>query len=214
MDMAISGVRPRRTQAQRRAATRRRLLDAALDSLVDVGYAGTTTTLVSQRAGVSRGAQLHHFPSRAVLMAAAVEHLFERMRSEYQAAFAEFDAADIARAVDLLWSMFERPHFAAVLELYMAARTDSDLRVCTLEVAERHQQHVFRLAREYYPELAGGGDLNEVLQTILDAMHGMAVSRFLMGTLDDREQRLSALRRLAARAVVSSVDAAVQGEVH
>ena len=65
-------------QQDRSRATQRRLLDATVDCLVEVGWAGTTTTLVAERAGVSRGAQLHHYPTKAALVVAAVEHLVER----------------------------------------------------------------------------------------------------------------------------------------
>lgn len=197
------GARPRRTQAQRRARTRGKLLDATVECLVAHGYAGTTTTAVAERADVSRGAQLHHFPTRADLVAAAIEHLFDRMRDEYRAALSPAEAAsgvDAGAAVELLWRIFENPDFAAVLELYTAARTDGELRSRLVPVADAHQAHVYRLAREYFPR-ADRDALDRVLRTILDAMQGMAVSRFVTGTLVDRDARLAELKRLAAAAV-------------
>ena len=124
--MPTTAMARRRTQAERSAATQARLLDAALECLVELGYAGTTTTVVAERAGVSRGAQLHHFPTRAALVAAAVEHLYARLTDAYQAGFARRPrGADRLRAaIDLLWSMFTEPRYAAVLELFTAARTD------------------------------------------------------------------------------------------
>ncbi len=201
MEAVAERPRGRRTQAERRAETRARLLDATLDCVVECGYGGATTTMVSERAGVSRGAQLHHFPNRAALVAAALEHLFERLRLEYQGAFTELGTASPAAAVDLLWSMFEQPHFAAVLELDIAARTDPELRRLLLDVSERHQQHVFRLAQRYFPALAQSGRLDDLLQVILDAMTGMAMTNFVMGRLPERERRLATLRRLAERAL-------------
>src|SRR3954463_8088225 len=118
------------TQAERTASTRARLLDAALDVLTEQGYAATTTVEVAKRAGVSRGAQLHHFPTKAELLAAAVEHLYARRREEFRAALGAMpDGVDrIDAAVDLLWSMFSGPTFVAWLELQVASRTDPDLR--------------------------------------------------------------------------------------
>ena len=197
MDVSVEVVGTRRSQAERRATMRQRLLDATLECLVEVGYAGTTTTLVSERAGVSRGAQLHHFPSRAALMAAAIEHLFDRMRSEYQETFVVGEEIEVEAAVDLLWAMFEKPLFAAVLDLYAAARTDVELRAYLVPVARQHQRHVFELARTYYPEAASVGSLDRTLQTVLDTMQGMAVWRFLIGELEDRDARLDELRKLA-----------------
>src|SRR5271157_4688134 len=79
---------PRRSQAERSAATRDALLDATIACLVEDGYAHTTTSRVAERAGVSRGAHLHHFQTRQALLAAAMEHLAER-RGENLLAAAE-----------------------------------------------------------------------------------------------------------------------------
>ncbi len=206
MDMAVDQQpRVRRTQAERRARTRGRLLDSAIECLVEFGYGGTTTTVVADRAGVSRGAQLHHFPTRADLVAAAVEHLFERMRQEYREVLSPAEGIDLKAAVDLLWSVFEKPNFAAVLELYTAARTDAELRDRLTPVADAHQRLVHELARDYFPD-ADRDELDNVLRTILDAMQGMAIDLFLSGDLADRESRLTALRGLASEARLSGAE--------
>ncbi len=74
--------RPRRTQAERRATTRAALLDAALDCLVQDGYAGLTTRNVADRAGVSQGTQMHYFPTRAEFVAEAVRHVAVKLVHE------------------------------------------------------------------------------------------------------------------------------------
>lgn len=83
----LDPTRAPRTQQQRREETRRALLDAAVQSLIEVGFARTTTLEVQRRADVSRGALLHHFPSKAELLVAAVDHLAE-MRAREMKAFA------------------------------------------------------------------------------------------------------------------------------
>lgn len=193
--------RIRRTQAERSAAMQGKLLDAALDCLVELGFAGTTTTAVAERAGVSRGAELHHFPTRAELVAAAVQHLYGRLTAEYQRGFARIAPKEdrLGAAIDLLWSMFTRTHYAAVLELFVAARTDAELRARLRPVAERHQANVFRLAREYFPEAAAAPRFDSILLLVLDAMQGMAVARCVYGRAADERQRLDAIRDLAAR---------------
>src|SRR5436305_1161301 len=80
---------PRRTQAERRAETRGRLLDATIESLGEVGYAATTVRGVADRAGVSQGATTHHFPHRVKLITAAVEELSERRMADIRAAASE-----------------------------------------------------------------------------------------------------------------------------
>src|SRR2546421_7716476 len=127
--VAGEGRRERRTQAERTAATRAKLLDAAVACLVDLGYARTTTTVVAERAGVSRGAQLHHFPTKQELLAAALEHLYDRRREGFRKAFADVpaDVDRVEAAIDLLWSTFSGNAFPAWLEMQVAARTDPQL---------------------------------------------------------------------------------------
>src|SRR3954462_5300880 len=109
---------------------RQRLMEATVDCLVELGWAGTTTTVVAERAGVSRGAQLHHFPTKQELLVAAVQHLFDRRRDQVRKAFADIPPGvdRIDAAIDLLWSTFGYDGFPAWLELEVAARTDDDLR--------------------------------------------------------------------------------------
>jgi AcrR family transcriptional regulator len=193
----------RRTQAERSATTQARLLDAALECLVDLGYAGTTTTVVAERARVSRGAQLHHFPTRASLVAAAVEHLYARLRQAYQAGFASLPAgADRLRAaIDLLWSMFTEPHYAAVLDLFTAARADAELRAHLRPIAERHEEHVYKLAHAYFPEAAATPAFDATLTLLLDAMQGMATTRSVHHYGPSDRARLALLHDIAARAL-------------
>src|SRR3954471_20612399 len=99
---------PRRNQAQRSAATRAALLDATLECLVQDGYANTTTARVSERAGLSRGAHLHHFQTRSALLAAAVGHLAARRRDELLAAADALPTGPerVAEGLDLLWASY------------------------------------------------------------------------------------------------------------
>ena len=78
---------PRRTQAERRETTRQALLEATIASLVEAGYARTTTTEVVRRAGVSQGALFNHFPTKSALVAAAAEQLFADLVSVFEDAF-------------------------------------------------------------------------------------------------------------------------------
>ena len=200
----MPAARPRRTQTERSATTRAKLLDAALDCLVERGYGGTTTTGVADRAGVSRGAQLHHFPTRAALVAAAVEHLYARLTAEYQAGFAALPprAERLRAAIELLWSMFTVRHFPAVLELYTAARTDAELRAQLEPIAARHQANVTRLAYAYFPAAARRrGRFDAALTLILDAMEGMASTRAIHREQPSEARRLATLHAVAAQAL-------------
>ncbi|MHB8329295.1 MAG: TetR/AcrR family transcriptional regulator [Acidimicrobiales bacterium] len=151
--MAVTEAAMRRTQAERTATMRARLLDATVACLVDVGYAGTTTTEVARRAGVSRGAQVHHFPTKQALVLAAIEHVLERRRQEFRAAFVALapDKRSLTTALDLLWSMYREPSFAAWLELGVAARTDDELRPHFQEMVRRFGDQVAAIFVEFYP---------------------------------------------------------------
>src|SRR4051795_6382285 len=96
----------RRTQSERRAETRGRLLDATIESLIEVGYAGTTIRRVTELAGVSQGAQSHHFPHRVDLVTSAFERLAEERIERYRQRARELpaDRGERLRALlDLLW---------------------------------------------------------------------------------------------------------------
>src|SRR3954454_1040137 len=102
---------PRRSQAERSAATREALLDAAIECLIDEGYASTTTSAVALRAGLSRGAHLHHFQTRTALGGAAVEQLARPWMGELREAAAQLpDGPDRTLAgLDLLWAYYASP---------------------------------------------------------------------------------------------------------
>jgi AcrR family transcriptional regulator len=157
MAIGVPVARPRRTQAERRATTRRKLLDATIDCLVELGYARTTTTEVARRAGVSRGAQLHHFPTKSELVLSAIEHLTARRAEEFRRAFVRLPRGvdRAAAAVDLLWSIQSQPSFYAALELLVAARTDPDLRARIAEMNRRQAASVEATFRALFPAGAG-----------------------------------------------------------
>ena len=113
----------RRSQAERSATTREALLDATIACLVEEGYANTTTARVAERAGVSRGAHLHHFQTRSALVAAAVEHL--RVAPRRGAAWppptrCRPGPSASPQALDLLWRSYTSPLFQGALDLWSA----------------------------------------------------------------------------------------------
>jgi AcrR family transcriptional regulator len=138
---------------ERSLATRTALLDAAIDCLVERGYAATTTIETARRAGVSRGAQLHHFPTKAQLLATAVEHLFDQRRAQFVEALAAIDPQGdrLDAALDLLWSMFQGPAFVAWTELWVAARTDPDLAATVIAVERRFTAETRTMFAEMFP---------------------------------------------------------------
>ena len=183
-----------RTQEERSSTTRAALLDATIDCLVDYGYAGTTTTRVAERAGVSRGAQMHHFQRKAPLVVAALLRLAERRRRELlERADRELpDHADPAAALDILWSTFSGPLFTAALELWMAARTDPELAEHLLP-AERE---IGRGARQTARELCrtDGQSIDLALELAGNAMRGIALQQLLNPSAARRDRQLDFLK--------------------
>jgi AcrR family transcriptional regulator len=146
---------PRRTQQERRDGTQRLLLEATVQCLIDLGYKATTTLEVELRAGVSRGARIHHFATKASLLAAAVDHLYRQLSDHYEQAFSETPQArsESERFHDglrLLWSIYKRPDYAAVLELNIAARTDDELREHLRAVSAHHRELAIAAADRYF----------------------------------------------------------------
>lgn len=120
--------RVRRTQEERTAETRRALVDAAIRVIHRIGYGGATTALIAEEAGVSRGAILHHFGTRAVLMAEVIRDVFEKERAEYARLDAEAHLGHKASDwPSMLWSVLSQPSGLAVLEILQAARSDAEL---------------------------------------------------------------------------------------
>ena len=118
------------TQRERSARTQRLLLDATIDLLVEVGYGATSTPEVARRAGLSRGAQVHHFPRKTDLVSAAVEHLAHKMRNQLLGKMEQLpnDETRLDKAMQSLWEVYRGPLFVAAMELDFASRTDPELR--------------------------------------------------------------------------------------
>jgi AcrR family transcriptional regulator len=186
---------PRVPQEERSRATRARLLTAAVDCLVECGYAGTSTTLVSERAGVSRGAQLHHFPSKAALLAAAVDHLADLRGQELVAASTTVAPGDRKAVLHMLAEHVTSPVFDAALELWVAARTDPELLavVAPLERRIGRQVHATAVAALRVDEAVPG--TRELVQATLDLIRGLGLANALS---DDAARRNRILDRWAA----------------
>ena len=148
----ITQGRTHRTQAERSEQTRAQLFEATIECLLELGYAGTSLNEICRRAGVSRGAQQHHFASKAELMAHALEYLVGKLSAEVLGSIRTLaDQPDrIARGIDLLWRSFSGTLSTAAMELWVAARTDPELRDTLLPV----DRALGRSTLETYREVA------------------------------------------------------------
>ena len=177
-------------QQERSRATQRRLLEATVDCLVEHGWSGTTTTLIASKAGVSRGAQLHHYPTKAALVLAAVEHLSLRRAEEIRSEAAALPPGNTDRVIELLSAAFTGPLYVAALEVWVAGRTDPALRAALVPLEARVGREMHRLA----VDLLGADDrrpaVREAVQATLDLLRGLGVANLLS---DDTPRRRAIL---------------------
>jgi AcrR family transcriptional regulator len=161
--------------------TRQRLLDATIATLIDKGYSATSMPALCERAGLSRGAQLHHFPTKIELLTAAVEHLMAARHADLREMMRGLPQADRAeRFVDELWRIYSGDTFYAFLELAVAARSDDKLRRALIDVNERFYIEAHDTLRELlHLDEASAPLVPAMARFVTSFMDGVAVNRIL-----------------------------------
>jgi AcrR family transcriptional regulator len=196
---------PLREPAQERSrTTRRRLLDAAVECLSEVGWSGSTIAVVAQRAGVSRGAAQHHFPTREDMFTAAIRHVAETRLADLRESVRRLPKG-LARTealVELLVDLYTGPSFRAALQLWVQASTDDRLRERVVPLEE----HVGWVAHEAALDSLGATEdepgVREIVQATLDLARGLG----LAGLLTDDTNRRKHVVRAWARMVEASLN--------
>ncbi|MEJ8277559.1 TetR/AcrR family transcriptional regulator [Pseudonocardia spirodelae] len=173
-----------RTRAQRSEDSRARILDAAVACLIDGGYSGSTTLTIQSAADVSRGRLLHHFPSRDRLLVAAAQHLaVKRVADTEERINRVLRATPVGRAeradlvIELLWESFSEPHFWAAVELWTAARSNSEIAEA-LRPEEKRLGAAIRasMARMFGEELASRPRFRQLRDLLLTSMRGTSLT--------------------------------------
>lgn len=125
----VKGVPVRRSQEERSAETRRRLIDAAITVLREEGYANLTISKVTQSAGMTNGAMQHHFTSREDLMLALLDRVYPILQIPFDAIAAEKlePRLRISRLIDVFWSIYSRPEYLVVWDIALGSRGDTRL---------------------------------------------------------------------------------------
>ncbi len=174
------GSRPaRRTQAQRSTATRERLIDATIGCLVDLGYSGTTTLAVCERAGVSHGSLLYHYGTRERLLGAALDAVYQRLRAPVLESIAALPVGEkrIDALVELMWQAFGAPEFKAVVELWLAAANQPGVGWAVWPGAEAFDDAIQPIAAQLFPEAAARvADFPLYISLLFQAMQGMGLA--------------------------------------
>lgn len=187
MTRAVTGAKQgRRTQGERSATTRRTLLEATVDVLIEDGYAQLTTAKVTARAELSRGAQVHHFPTKALLVSEAIQYLIGQVS---ESLFTEIGTVPggserTGAGLDLLWNTYRGRTFQAVLELSVAAR-DPEIK-SKLTVLNQVTTDLIRGAAPIlFPDLAQQPGFADTLFTTVNTMSGLALSQRVTGLSED-----------------------------
>lgn len=183
----------REPQQDRSRATRSRLLEAAIASLADIGYQASTVAVVAERAGVSRGAAQHHFPTREDLFTAALEQVSRARAEEMRRDLAALsDRPGVERVVTVLFTFFSGQLFRAALALWVAAASEPALRERVVPLEARIGREVHRLVVDLLGVDEQQPGARETVQATLDLARGLGLANLLT---DDTRRR----NRIAAQ---------------
>jgi AcrR family transcriptional regulator len=179
--------------------TRTSILDAAVSCFYKLGYSNTTTDNIASKAGVSRGAMLHHFPTRFELIKAAVGHLSSQRLALFESKELEIQRSGehthVGEGIDVYWKLLNTPAFVVMHELKVAARTDKKLKKILIPALEEFSNAFLGSVQRIFPDLAQSEafERNNFLTVLL--LEGMAVARLIDGSPVPEEMLISWLKQ-------------------
>ena len=178
----------RRTHAERRRETQERLIRATIESLAEDGWSGTTTRSIAQRAGVSQGAQQHHYPTKRALVEAALSTILDEQSSlaaDWEVPEGEPQRIDFL--LDRLWEIHCLPVNLAVLELLTVARTDPETADSVGRLQQAAEEAAVAVGHALLPEAAEHEDFAGWVLSCVATMRGIVA---LAAVEDPTESRL------------------------
>jgi AcrR family transcriptional regulator len=168
-------------QERRSIETRIAILEAAITCLAEYGYAKTTTLLVASTARASRGAMLHHYPTRQALIESTIEYAFyKRMKSFIASvnALDEHERVEDNRGLHMELHNFESKEYKAYLELHIAARTDKELQEIFLPRARQYDLIWREEVRRAFPEWQKSGLMfDRICEMTRSVLEGLLLNR-------------------------------------
>ena len=195
--MTVTAAAGRSPQQQRSRSTRQAVVDAAVTCIGELGWAGATVAVIAERAGVSRGAAQHHFPTREDLVVATVQYVGEQQVRHLRARAAELPTGPprAEAVVTMLLELYTGRAFRAALHLWMAASTDEALRVVLVPLQVRVGREAHRMAVELLGVDESHPGARELVQATLDLARGLGLANLLT---DDSARRRQITTRWAA----------------
>ncbi len=189
----------------RSRATRQRLLEATIDCLAEMGWAAATVAVVAERAGVSRGAAQHHFPTREDLITAALEYMFDARMAQSKAEAAVLKSAsetggaqNLARTETVVAQLVESYTtnlFKAALQVWTHAAADPVMRERIVPLEARFGRVSHRLAVEALGVDDSDPVAHHLVQATLDMARGLGLADVLT---DDSVRRKQIVHQWAA----------------
>jgi len=191
---------PRLSYEERSALTRTALIGASIATINRLGYAGATTAIIAKKAGMTRGAFLHHFSNRATLMAEVVRHVFDQEMAEYEQVREVSGLGNhLSDWPKILWEVLARPSGLAVLEILQATRSDPELAAAVLPMQEQVESAALASIRNTF-----GGDersARALMRLMVWTARGLSIAEsFIPAQPDttDAVNMLSSLLRIAS----------------
>jgi AcrR family transcriptional regulator len=190
-----------RTQQQRREETVARLLDASIDTIVEVGYARASAKVITQRAQVSDGALFRHFPTMGDFMAATAYEAGRRLIDLGLRRVAEIPAGkpSLEEALTILRDVTAHPTNTVLYELAVAARTDEKLRETMRDVMAVYMARIYETVRALLPDEADAvGEENSMAMfaLALSSFNGTAVFQHVLNEPDVEKAQIPLLLSL------------------
>jgi len=173
----------RRTQSERSEAMRLRLVEATLNCLESVGYAGTTVSRIVEAAQVSRGAPLHHFPTKASLIEAAAEQLVRRIYILLGHTIRQVGESEdrLAEIIQSSWkAVFGTRENAVMLELMVASKHDAELASVMRKLWTAGYGTIGVAADHYFEPLSPDDNVRQLMVLTQWLLRGMAMDRHLI----------------------------------
>jgi AcrR family transcriptional regulator len=185
----------RRSQKERTEETRKRLVEAAVAALLELGAARATVSEICKRAEVTSGALHHHFGSKAGLMGAVVQRLFRTFTDEHDSVGPDAPLEDrIARLVDHYWEIYFNESYFAVLEILLETRHDAELMKLVAHFRSQQIDNSRSYLRREFPDVPlDNEEKHRLVSRMIDYMRGSAIRRlYESGPEMDREIRAEA----------------------
>jgi len=186
-----TAIKPRKRRT-RSLATRRDIIEATIDCFVDIGYVRTTTTEIAKKAGVTRGAVQHYFPTTEHVLGEAIDYLREQWIEAYYEVTKNIPrGADyIDWAVDTMWQLINDRLYVAWMDLVAASRTDPELRAIIEPAAAEYDKARREAGRRAYPDFAAAE--YEKFELNRDMLHFMVEGMANTILTCDRDKRIKA----------------------